>query len=163
MKTNLYIKPSNKQLYLDYNSNHPEHCKSGIPYSQALRVVERCSSITDRDTHLENLKEKLLERNYPENLVTSQLNKAKQKNRNELIFNNRRNRNKNDKRIRLIFTQNKVNPPIHSWVRDCKKLLCKNEEAKALGDKIQICSKQPRNLLSRRVQRWDRGPPSRSP
>ena len=42
--TDLYVKPSNLQLYLDYNSNHPQHCKDGIVYSQALRVKERCSS-----------------------------------------------------------------------------------------------------------------------
>ena len=40
--TNLYVKPTNKQLYLDFTSNHPDHCKEGIPYSQALRIIERC-------------------------------------------------------------------------------------------------------------------------
>ena len=44
LETDLYIKPSNLQLYLHYFSNHPEHCKAGIVYSQALRVIERCSS-----------------------------------------------------------------------------------------------------------------------
>ena len=39
IETNLYIKPSNSQIYLDYHSNHPEHTKSSIPYSQALRVI----------------------------------------------------------------------------------------------------------------------------
>ena len=40
LKTNLFIKPTNKQLYLNYDSNHPEHCKRSIPYSQALRAWE---------------------------------------------------------------------------------------------------------------------------
>ena len=38
LKTNLHIKPTNKQLYLDFNSNHPDHCKYSIPYSQALTL-----------------------------------------------------------------------------------------------------------------------------
>ena len=33
------------------------------------------------------------------------------------------------------------------WIRDCKKLLCKNEKAKDLGERIQICTRQPKNLL----------------
>jgi hypothetical protein len=65
LKTDLYIKPTNKQLYLDFKSNHQEHCKKGIPYSQALRVVEKCSEESDRDGQLANLKTKFEQRNYP--------------------------------------------------------------------------------------------------
>ena len=54
LQTNLYIKPTNLQLYLDYFSNHPEHCKVGLVYSQALRIIERCSKEDDRDLHLTN-------------------------------------------------------------------------------------------------------------
>ena len=45
LETNVYIKPSNLQLYLDFSSNHPEPCKQGVVYGQALRIVERCSKI----------------------------------------------------------------------------------------------------------------------
>ena len=55
IKTNLFVKPTNKQLYLDYNSNHPNHCKDSIPYSQALRITERCSDTLDADLHLKNV------------------------------------------------------------------------------------------------------------
>ena len=60
LETNLYIKPSNLQLYLDFCSNHTEPCKEGVVYGQALRVVERCSKTEDRDKHLDNLKSKLM-------------------------------------------------------------------------------------------------------
>ena len=33
LKTDLHIKPTNKQLYLDFKSNHPDPCKKSIPYS----------------------------------------------------------------------------------------------------------------------------------
>ena len=49
-------------------------------------------------------------------------------------------------KTRLIFTYNRRNPPIHSWIREGKKLLNRNEKAKAIGKNIQITSKQPRNL-----------------
>jgi hypothetical protein len=65
LQSNLFVKPTNSQLFLDFQSNHPEHCKKAIPYSQALRVVERCSTAENAASQLANLSEKLIERNYP--------------------------------------------------------------------------------------------------
>ena len=48
--------------------------------------------------------------------------------------------------MRLIFTHNSGNPPLHKWLREAKKCLIKNEKAKNLGDRVQICYKQPKNL-----------------
>jgi hypothetical protein len=143
--TNLYIKPSNKQLYLDFHSNHPMQCKQSIPYSQAFMVIERCATPTDRDVHLTNLKQKLEERNYPANIIEEQFEKAKSKDRTNLIFKQRKSKwgVKNDK-VRLMFTHSKANPPINMWIRQCKKLLMRNDKAKDIGDRIQIGSRQPK-------------------
>ena len=69
LKSDLFIKPTNLQLYLNYNSNHPEPCKTGIIYGQALRIVERCTDAQEASSHLENLENKLVERKYPKELV----------------------------------------------------------------------------------------------
>ena len=53
-----------------------------------------------------------------------------------------------DKKVRLIFTYNKGNPPLHKWIREAKRFLLKDDRAKNLGQNIQICYKQPRNLRS---------------
>ena len=81
IETNLYIKPSNLQLYLDYFSNHPEPCKEGLVYGQAIRILERCSKPDDRDQHLENLRGKLKERNYPDKIISEQFSEARKKRR----------------------------------------------------------------------------------
>ena len=146
LKTTLFVKPTNSQIYLDFDSNHPMHCKQSIPYSQALRVVERCDNIKDRDKHLETLKTKLEERNYPPDLIKKQLERAKGKERKEIIFQKRKKKLKKDGKIRLMMTQSTNNPPVHEWIRSCKRELMKNEKAKALGKQIQICTKQPKNL-----------------
>ena len=148
LKTNLFVKPSNKQLFLDYESNHPSHCKEAIPYSQALRVVERCTNPADRDEHLSILSEKFLDRNYPEDLIKKQFEKAKLKDRKGLIFQSRKDKSKRDRKVRLMFTHTKSNPPIHSWIRQSKKLLVRNDLAKEIGSRIQIGNKQPKNLQS---------------
>ena len=147
LETNLYVKPTNAQLFLDYNSNHPQPCKEGIVHGEALRVIERCSKQEDEQTHLTNLKQKFLDRNYPEKLVDEKFEVAKQNNRKSLIHQNRRKRNYENK-VRSIFTHSEANPPIHMWMRQCKQLLTKNEKAKQIGDKIQIGLKQPKNVQS---------------
>ena len=145
IETNLFIKPSNLQLYLDFFSNHPEPCKEGVVYGQALRVKERCSKESDMEEHLENLKEKLLKRNYPEKLINAKFIQAKKNSREKLIHQNRKKQERDDK-VRLIFTHNSGNPPLHMWLREAKKCLIKNEKAKKIGDRVQICYKQPKNL-----------------
>ena len=76
-----------------YNSNHPVHCKDSIPYSQALRVVERCSTQEDRDAKLISLQTKFEERNYPPNLIKEKSKKAKNMDQKSLIFQDRKNKN----------------------------------------------------------------------
>ena len=127
--TNLYIKPTNEQIYLDYNSNHPMHCKTGIPYSQALRIMERCATTIDRDSHFLNLESKLIERNYPPQLVSQQIERTKTKERKERIFKQRKNKSKKDDKVRLIFTHGAAKTPIHMGIREGKKLLARNSNS----------------------------------
>ena len=48
--------------------------------------------------------------------------------------------------MRMIFTYNNGNPPLNMWLRQAKRCLLKNEKAKNLGENIQICFSQPKNL-----------------
>ena len=96
-----------------------------------------------------------MNRNYPENLIDEKFHLAKKKSRGDLI-NQKRRRNVGDDKVRLIFTHNRGNLPLHQWLRQSKKCLLKNEKAKKIGDKIQICHSQPKNLkclLTQKVQK----------
>ena len=148
-------------MFLDYFSNHPEHCKKGIAFSQALRVIERCSTPEDTKDNLDKLETKLTERNYPPNLVKSKIQLAEKKNRKE-ILKKRKPKGTPDNRVRLIFTHNSGNPPVHQWIREAKKLLVRNERAKKMGDSVQIGWKQPKNL-QRQVFGLREGKPNNPP
>ena len=121
LKTDLFIKPSNQQLYLDFFSNHPQPCKDGIIYGQALRILERCSESDSAEAHLDNLKQKLVERNYPEELIDQKFLKAKQRSRNDLIHQSRKGK-RGDGKVRLIFTHNEGNPPPPQVDKGCKEV-----------------------------------------
>ena len=76
-------------MFLDFKSNHPEHCTKSIPYSQALRVIERCTSPEETKYHLSNLKNKFEDKSYPSKLVNEQFDRARKKDRKALVYQER--------------------------------------------------------------------------
>ena len=145
LETEIYVKPTNLQIFLDYKSNHPTHCKDSIVYSQALRVVQLCSQPESTKNHLENLSQKFENRNYPENVIKKGFKKASAVPRKDLIFGQRKEKKGKDKKVRLIFTFNRRNPPLHQWLREGRKLLT-TPEGRELGRNLQLVNKQPKNL-----------------
>ena len=95
---------------MDFTSNHPEHCKAGIPYSQSLRIIERCAKPEDREYNLAQLQTKLEERNYPSKLIEKQFRRAKSRNRRYLIFQERKDKTSTSDIARLILTQPSYTP-----------------------------------------------------
>ena len=93
-----------------------------------------------------SLKTKFEDRNYPSELIDCQFEKAKKKDRKALISQPPKTKNSKDNKVRLIFTHNRANPPIHKWVREEKHLLRRNDRAKDIGSRIQVASRQPKNL-----------------
>ena len=85
--------------------------------------MERCSTRDLARPHLEQLKGKFLERNYPEKIVEEQIKKAELKDRKTLIYKQRKQTTRGAQKARLIFTNNESNPPIHQWIREGKKYL----------------------------------------
>ena len=63
-----------------------------------------------------------------------------------MIHQNRKGGRGEDKKVRLIFTHNRGNPPLHMWLRESKKCLLKNDKAKKIGENMQVCFSQPKGL-----------------
>ena len=74
MATDLYFKETDRHQYLHYQYFHPDHMKSSIVYSQALRLKRNCTFEIDFNRHLVNMKDWFLARGYPEKLVKEQIN-----------------------------------------------------------------------------------------
>ena len=167
LETEIFVKPTNQQIFLDYKSNHPTHCKDAIVYSQALRVVQLCSQPEAAKLHLEKLSKKFEDRNYPEEVIEKSFRKATSIPRKDLIFGQRKNKSLNDKKVRLVFTYNSKNPPLHKWLREGKRFLT-SPEGKEIGRNLQIVNKQPKNLKQlvtgiKQSQQSNRVPPSENP
>ena len=73
---------------------------------------------------------KLEKRNYPEKLINSKYATAQKRTKSSLIHQSRHEKSGEDKKVRLIFTHNKGNPPLHQWFREAKKCRVKDNKAK---------------------------------
>ena len=87
-----------------------------------------------------------MERNYPEEIVDEQIQRAETKDRQTLKFKQRNLKSKGDKKVTVIFTNNQANHPIHQWIRE-GKIYLKSTKARALADNMQIVYKQHKKIL----------------
>ena len=74
--TDLYAKPSDKQLYLNSSSNHPPNTKKGLAYGLGLRIRIICEKESDYLQHRQELKLQLRRRGYSGKLIETQLRKV---------------------------------------------------------------------------------------
>ena len=73
--TDFYIKPTDKQLYLNSLSNHPPNTKKGLAYGIGFRIRKICEKDEDYIRHRRNLKVLLRKRSYSGKSIESQLQK----------------------------------------------------------------------------------------
>ena len=74
VETDLHVKPTSKHQYLHTKSCHPKHCKTAIPYSQALRIKRICSEGENISLRTNQLKHHLSKRGYSDQLLDSEIN-----------------------------------------------------------------------------------------
>ena len=73
LETDRFVKPTNPQLFLHYQSNHPTHVFKALIYGQAITVKTICSKDEYVEKHLELLRIKFLERGYPVQLIIKKI------------------------------------------------------------------------------------------
>ena len=102
-----------KQIIFDFwcvlGHPNPQHCKEGIVFSQALRVIERCSKPEDVEINLSKLEQKLSERNFPHTLIRKKFEEAKKIERKTIL--KRKPKKKSDDKVRLFFYSQPREPP----------------------------------------------------
>jgi hypothetical protein len=85
LNTTVYTKPTDKKQYLAFNSAHPAHIKTAIPYSQALRFKRIISDDTMLTKELNILKHNFLIRGYPSRLIDSSFDRLHNVERQSLL------------------------------------------------------------------------------
>ena len=73
-----YCKKTDINQYLLPSSCHPKTTTKAITHSLGLRIIRMCTKSEEKNMRLEEIKELLLARKYPESLVDRAIQKAKQ-------------------------------------------------------------------------------------
>ena len=154
LETDRHIKPTNPQLYLHYKSNHPAQVFKAIIYGQAITVKTICSKEEFVGRHMENLKEKFLERGYPLELVTENLAKGAALKRENLlnpVFYPTQATPALPLKPKFvptfIITFNPHNPPLKAWLKETFLILQADSKMREIYKNPPAVSfRQPRNL-----------------
>ena len=85
LETILYVKPTDRNNYLPFDSAHPYHCKKGLPYGQFLRIRRICSTESDFVHHCVKKAAQLRQKGYPIALLTSAFERARAHKRADLL------------------------------------------------------------------------------
>lgn len=77
VSTDLYSKPTDKHQYLFHTSCHPNSCKKGIPFGQALRIRRICSTNAFFEKRARELCNYLVKRGYKKDHVEREIDRAR--------------------------------------------------------------------------------------
>ena len=83
--TDLYVKPTDKQLYIRKDSCHPPSSKRSLAYGLGLRIRRFCEQEGDYNKHRNDLKLQLRRRGYSGKFVEGQLQKVDALSRTDLL------------------------------------------------------------------------------
>ena len=83
--TDLYCKETDSHNYLHFDSAHPKHCKTSLPYSQLLRLKRICSYERDFLKHSGMILAHFQRRGYSVETLQAAMNKVKVIKREDLL------------------------------------------------------------------------------
>ena len=137
--TDLYRKPTDKQLYLRNDSCHPSHTKKSLAYGLGLRLRRICEKDNDYYKHRADLKKQLRKRGYSGKLIEQQLQKVDKLEREKLL-DDTTNKKDNSHRVPLVLTFSKLLP-------DVGNILRKHQATLHHSERMREIFKEPRFLL----------------
>ena len=83
--TDLFVKPTDRHQFLDSSYSYPYHCKKGIPYSQALRLIRIRSDNESFNQSCKDLEGWLMETRYNGKMIRKQLLQAQENSRKDFF------------------------------------------------------------------------------
>ena len=110
--TDLYVKPTDKQLYLRNDSCHPSHTKKSLAYGLGIRLRRICEKDNDYYKHMADLKKQLRKCGYCGKLIEQQLQKVDKMEREKLLHNT--TKKDNSRRVPLVLTYSKLLPDVRN-------------------------------------------------
>ena len=131
IETDLYVKKTDTHQYLHSTSCHRYHTKTGIPYGQALRLRRIISNDDKFEERCDDLKNWLLKRGFEEGMVATQIDRAKNRNRDELLELSQ-TKNEYDGPVLTLRYHPSLSAQVHTIVKNLQVILDSNNELKGV-------------------------------
>ena len=125
LTTDLFIKPTDSKSYLHFNSDHPLHTKKAVPFGLGLRMKRICTREDDFKKHRDNLKARLIDRDYPTHVVERELQKVDKAGRDKLF--GVKTRKTERKGVPMAITYSRYLPDIKAALRSKRHLLHRSQ------------------------------------
>ena len=135
LHTKLYSKPTDTHMYLHFDSSHPQHCKTSLPYSQLLRVKRICSSIEDYTYYSKILLDGFRTRNYPEEILSKAISQVSKIPRDTLLVTKQKTV---DMETTNLYATSTFHPGFNSFRKTIEtnwQYLARNKATKHIYDK----------------------------
>ena len=146
LTTDLYSKPTDTHQYLHASSCHPRHCKTGIAYSQALRLRRICSNESDFRRHTRVLASNLVARGYSSRQVKNSIAKVYSIPRNSALKQKSPGPKDNPK-VPLVTSYHPCLPPLRKITKENHHILHTSDRlAGAIPNSPVLAFRRPRNL-----------------
>ena len=105
LDTKTFRKKTDRQTFLNINSEHPKSLKNTISYSQTIQRKKLSSTKKNFDHHSRELKERFLRQGYDRKFIEEQLEKVGKLVRDN-VLQEKDQEQQDSKRIPLILTYN---------------------------------------------------------
>ncbi len=146
LKTTLHVKPTDSHSYLAFNSCHPKHNITGIPYSQFLRVRRICTEWHEFVKHSIHIMMHFSMRGYPLELLTSSLSKVNMRSRDSVLKPSVTLESET-KQLFFITTYNPTAPDMKHIIKTHWPILGRSNATRPLLDtEIVFGFRRPKNL-----------------
>lgn len=156
LETSVYRKPTDRQQYLHFNSCHPRHCRTAIPYSQAHRFRRICSRDEDFRSNASRMRGVLVKQRYPPALVDDAISRAASLNRNTLLQGSHVN-DGNNSRANLVLTFTSSPPNVNKILKKHFNILQQSERlSKIFSDPPRVIYRRAKSIGDYLVHAKDR-------
>ena len=121
--TDIYSKPTDTFNYLPFCSSHPRHCARNIPYSLARRIRGIVSDENLAKIRVNEMKNRLISKGYPINIIEQGIKKAWELSREEIIEGNNCPETNNTNPVYFVTTHNTLVKQSNNHVQAAVTLL----------------------------------------
>jgi len=149
IESDLYYKTTDSHNYVPFQSCHPHHTKTNIPYTLSRRICTIVDDPTKIEHRLQEMKTFLINKGYPVQIINDAITRAKDKTQSDLRNPTLHAKNKSEQStLAFVTTHNPNNQNVDKCVKNALVLLSSSERMNSIMADTRIIKskRQPPNL-----------------